>query len=71
MKLDAETTNLQRFFGNDWRSRLSDAGERFVTGATLALVENVQLLPESTGSKTSFRESALVLGLSKSPIVFS
>lgn len=67
--LDASTTNLELFFGNDWRSQLKKAGERFVNGATLALVQSVSLLPEGIESGKAFRESSLISALARTPLV--
>ena len=69
-RLDAETTSFQRFFGSDWRSRMEDAGADFVTEATLALVENVKLLPAAVDGETApFANGTLVAALSKSQLV--
>ncbi|MFN3398914.1 MAG: hypothetical protein ACK4Z4_01120, partial [Ferrovibrio sp.] len=66
---DAGTSSLEKFMGNDWRSQLKKSGERFKDRATLALVENVRLLPEATGKVKPFRESGLIQAMAKTPLI--
>ncbi|MBF0423224.1 MAG: hypothetical protein HQL73_09560 [Magnetococcales bacterium] len=68
-KLDAETSTMGRFLGNDWRTKTRKDGERFIQSALVALVENVAVLPTIENDGGNFSDSGLVSALSKAPLI--
>lgn len=62
--LDGETSSLEVFFGNDWRSEQEDNVKDFVRRATLATVEGIAALPPIPKGSMAFKESGLAASLS-------